>query len=161
VTPPIDPVVPGATIAPPPTPGPTDRRVPEQAPGVDDIAPRESPKPSVQLPNRQSARPAHAPPPAPIPETEHARTAQPIEPAQTRTDQAPNPDPNRNLDVIRDSLTRANQLLERGDYEGAVRAFESVIALDPADASAREGVDRIRRAQAAEERVLRRLKEPA
>ncbi|HXE76186.1 MAG TPA: protein kinase [Candidatus Xenobia bacterium] len=48
--------------------------------------------------------------------------------------------------------------MDRGDYDDAIRAFEAAVVLDPSHADAQRGLDRARKAKAAEEELLRKPK---
>lgn len=61
---------------------------------------------------------------------------------------------------IDSELRRAGQSLDAGAYEEAASAYEKVLTLDPQNAGARGGLDKTRRAKAAEDAVFKRLKRP-
>jgi serine/threonine protein kinase len=115
---------------------------------------------SLGLQLEKPALPVVASPPtvsdkAPVPETvpEAAAAVAPI------LNPGPDPDQARRRDEqIRTEVLRADDLLERADYDGAVRGYQAVLALDPYHPGAQAGIQRANRAQAAETRVLSRLK---
>jgi len=55
-------------------------------------------------------------------------------------------------------LATAQQAFEQGDYDAAIRGYEAVLGLDPNNQTAKNALDEVRRAKAAEGEVLLRLK---
>jgi serine/threonine protein kinase len=62
--------------------------------------------------------------------------------------------------AMREFLQQGGLLHDRADYDGAIKAFDAALALEPGNSAAREGLDRARRAREAEARVLQRLSRP-
>ncbi|MEE9234849.1 MAG: protein kinase, partial [Candidatus Acidoferrales bacterium] len=61
-----------------------------------------------------------------------------------------------NTEEIEKLLQQASQAMDRGRYDEAIRAYQAILDLDVNHAEAQLGLRRARRAQAAEEQVLRR-----
>jgi Flp pilus assembly protein TadD len=57
-------------------------------------------------------------------------------------------------------LQQGKQAMDRGDYDAAINAFEAATLVDPTNADAQAGLLRARKAKAAEEELLRKLKQP-
>ena len=77
--------------------------------------------------------------------------------SQARTAQAESLQKERQ---IAEYLTKADQARKRGDYDAAIQGYEEVLALEPSNSKAQDGLDRAGKAKAAEEAIRRRLKKP-
>ncbi|MGH9779592.1 MAG: hypothetical protein ACRD5I_14395, partial [Candidatus Acidiferrales bacterium] len=76
-----------------------------------------------------------------------------------RVQQPPKPPP---VDRARlqSLLQQGKQAMDRGDYDAAINAFEAATLVDPASELAQDGLVRARKAKAAEEDLLKKLKQP-
>jgi serine/threonine protein kinase len=121
-------------------------------------APQPAPAIAVPTPVSPSVQAVQTPPPIDSPPPAPPQAPEPKAPVERESRPPAEPEPRRqNIEAIRDSLARAGQMFDRSDYDGAVKAYEAVLVLDPDSVPAREGLDRARRAQEAESRLLRRL----
>lgn len=67
-------------------------------------------------------------------------------------------DPNNDKAAVGLGLVKSQQLLEEGDYDGAIQMYEAALARAPNDPRIRAGIARARRAKAAKQRGLERFK---
>jgi serine/threonine protein kinase len=118
-------------------------------------APRSLEQPSTAPAGKPAIGPTPTEPPSPA-EPGRVNTNS----SADRDSQAEAEQRRQRTEQVRAALSLAGQSLDRADYEAAVRAYETVLALEPDNAPALTGIERARRAQAAESRVLNRLKEP-
>ena len=58
------------------------------------------------------------------------------------------------LQKVSASIKMGNFYFDRGEYDNAIREYESGLTLNPSNATLRNGLERARKAKAAEERVL-------
>jgi serine/threonine protein kinase len=105
-------------------------------------------------PRRQPAAPESSPPAAPIP----VAIEPPTVPPPAAPSQAPVDDDRRRTEAIRSIVADAVAAFGRADYESAARSYEAALAIDPAHEAAKEGLRRVQSAQAAETRVLGRVR---
>ena len=62
---------------------------------------------------------------------------------------------NPNAQEIQRLMQQATSALDAGRYNEAIRNFEAVLVLEPGLAAAQRGLDRAKRAKAAEEAILK------
>jgi serine/threonine-protein kinase len=78
-----------------------------------------------------------------------AQPEPPVETATTTAEVAAEPDPR-----IGEHLTMGKFFADRGEYVGAIDEFEAALALEPGNRDAKQGIEQVRNAQAAERAVM-------
>lgn len=121
------------------------------------LAPAQTPRvlaAQPEPPRRQLVAPEVSAPAPPMPTAVEPPIAKP----PAAPSQAPVEDDRRRGEAIRSMVADAATAFGRADYESAARSYEAVLALDPAHEAAKEGLRRAQSAQAAEARVLGRVR---
>ena len=62
---------------------------------------------------------------------------------------------------LEQQIAEGQRQADEGQYDAAVKTFQAVLAVDPADKRAIDGINKAKTAKAAEEKILRRIKPPA
>jgi serine/threonine protein kinase len=122
--------------------------------------PQIEPEPPAPVPGQVQPQPN--PTPAPTPTPSDNNNVEPERPAQRPVTPRPapqveKPEPvNTNAAEVQRLLGRANSALDAGKYEEAIRTFEAALLLEPGHREAKSGLDRAKRAKAAEDAILKK-----
>lgn len=111
--------------------------------------------------NNQSAAAAQRSPVKVPPSRPTTLTATPASPNVSESGPAPAPGketaparPAVDPQKVSAALKMGNFYFDRGEYDNSIREYENGLSLDPTNAALKSGLDRARKAKAAEERVL-------